>query len=357
VILGALAKQEINWLKSNPPAADNVQEDGIVMSSRVRLARNLSNQPFPLRADRILQLSTMDKVVSAVQSINLLSNAYVHKLNDLDKIDRLLLMERHLISHEHASNINGGPGLVFTRDETISIMVNEEDHLRMQVITPGLSPKIAWKTLNEIDDGLNEKLKFAFHPRWGYLTACPTNIGTGMRVSCLMHLPGLVITNEIEGLFSGWTRVGLRARGCWGVGAGPLGDIFQISNAVTLGKNEESIIDDLGKVVNSIIRYEKGARQKLLKDSLKEKVEDNIYRSYGILSFAKSIETEEAIQHISKLKLGLSLKMKLAVKLDSIDQLIFTIQPAHLQEIVGRELTAEQRDATRAELIRKSLIN
>jgi protein arginine kinase len=265
-------------------------------------------------------------------------------------------MERHLISHEHAVKFTGEPGLIFTKDEKVSIMINEEDHVRLQVLNPGLSVMQSWETVSRLDDRLNEYLEFGYHPNFGYLTACPTNVGTGLRVSCLLHLPGLVMTDEIDRLINGLSRMGLSARGFYGEGTKPVGDIYQISNAVTLGKTEKSIIDNLEKVIHSISRYEKEARKKILENKFKQNLEDKIYRAYGILAYAKLIDSEEAMLHISKLKLGVYLKSKLPIKTDFIDQLLFIIQPAHLQELVGRELAVSQRDVVRTELIRKNLL-
>ncbi|MFN3966379.1 MAG: ATP--guanido phosphotransferase, partial [Endomicrobiia bacterium] len=196
--LNELAKKKIGWIE--PEDKKNL---GIVLSTRIRLARNLFEKPFPGRANKSIQIEVFDKLVDAINNIHQLKNAYILKLMEYDKIDRRLLMERHLISHELATKKEGEPGVIFTPDEKISIMVNEEDHYRIQIISSGLSAIHLWNVISKIDDELNKKLNFAFHKRFGFLTACPTNVGSGLRVSCLMHIPALVLTNEIEKLIQG----------------------------------------------------------------------------------------------------------------------------------------------------------
>lgn len=337
---------------------DTLATDGIVISSRIRLARNVTGLPFPNRADKELQMKIFDKVVCAIEDIAELKNASVLKLNNYDKIDRRLLMERHLISYELARKSDGAPGVIFTHDEKISIVVNEEDHLRIQIITPGLSLIPSWRIISKIDTELDEQIEFAFNKKFGFLTACPTNVGTGLRVSCLMHLYALVATDEIEKLITGLEKVNISTRGFYGEGTKPLGDMFQVSNATTLGKTEKEFVESFEKIVYKIVNYEKDARKKILRDSIQyNKTLDKIYRAYGILSYSRSIDSDEAILHLTKLRFGSELKLKLNVDRTELDQLIFSIQPGHLQEILGKELTAEERDIVRAELIRERLFS
>ncbi len=349
--LNELAKKKIGWIEST-----DKQEPGIVLSTRIRLARNLSEKPFPGRANKSIQVEIFDKVVEAVEDISQLKNAYIIKLTEYDEIDRRLLMERHLISYEHAVKTEGEPGVIFTPDEKISIMVNEEDHCRTQIISSGLLSISLWNIISKIDDQLNKKLNFAFHKRFGFLTTCPTNVGSGLRISCLMHLPGLVFTDEIEKLTHGLQKVNLSVRGFYGEGTKPIGDIFQISNAVTIGKPESELIWDFEKIITTIIKYEHDARKKLLQKN-RHKLEDKFYRAYGILLHAREIDSEEAISHLSKLRLWNEIDQNINLNKKEVDQLIFTIQPGHLQEIVNKELTPQERDIIRIKLIREKLFN
>ena len=351
MILNDLAKQRINWLP------DSINENNIVLSSRVRLARNLNNYPFPIRLNKQQQILLLDNIVSVVQKIWNFSEIQILKLNDLDKVDRMLLMERHLVSYNHAVNVSGEPGLIYKKDETLSIMINEEDHLRTQIIGKGLSLRGIWETLSEIDDKLNRYLLFAFHKKYGFLTSCPTNVGTGLRVSCLVHLPGLVLTEQIEKLIDNLLKIGICVRGFHGEGTDPEGDIFQISNTRTLGKTEEDIISDFEKVILTIIKYEKEARKKLIENKFRQRVEDAVYRAYGIMYNAKLLNSNELVAYISKILLGLWLKMDLSIKTDLIYQLIFILQPAHLQEFIGKQIDSQQRDGIRAELIHRYLFS
>ncbi|OGS22636.1 MAG: protein arginine kinase [Elusimicrobia bacterium RIFOXYA2_FULL_39_19] len=345
--LNTLAMHKIPW----------IEHGEIVISSRIRLARNIPGVQFPSKADKSTQVNVFDTLVAVIPEVAELRNAQVLRLNDFDKIDRRLLMERHLISHELAVKTNGEPGLVYKNTEEVSIMINEEDHYRLQIITPELSLKKSWETLSKIDDELNAKLNFSFHKRFGYLTACPTNVGTGIRVSCLLHLPALAMTENIDKLVNGLTKVNVSVRGFYGEGSQPLGDIFQISNSVTLGKTENEIIESFIKVIHTVSKYEQEAREKLLQKEARHKIEDRIHRAYGILSYAKTIDSEEAILHLTSLKLANELNIELNFDKDQIDQLIFIIQPGHLQQIQNSELNSQQRDIARADIIRKRLFH
>ncbi|MDI6641108.1 MAG: protein arginine kinase [Elusimicrobiota bacterium] len=352
--LNQLAKQKISWVEKNGKS----QDDSIVISSRIRLARNVADLPFPNRAGKDLQKEIFNRVICAIEDIPEFKNASVLELNDYDKIDRRLLMERHLISYDLARKFDGEPGVIFTQDEKISIMVNEEDHLRIQIITPGLSVISSWRIISKIDNELDEQIEFAFNKKFGFLTACPTNVGTGLRVSCLMHLCALVATDEIEKLITGLEKVNISTRGFYGEGTKPLGDIFQVSNATTLGKTEEEFVNSFYKIVCKIVNYERDARKKIMQDGIQyNKTLDKIYRAYGILSYSRSIDSNEAISHLTKLRFGSDLKLKLSVDGTELDQLIFIIQPGHLQEILGKEISPEERDIVRAQLIRERLFS
>ncbi|MFH2070055.1 MAG: ATP--guanido phosphotransferase [Elusimicrobiota bacterium] len=346
MILGDLAKRKISWVNGG----------GIVLSTRARIARNLHDRYFPSRADASALRDVFDCTVSAVSGIPQFSDASVLKLNALDRIDRHLLMERHLISHEMASlkRTTDEQGVVFTSDEKVSIMINEEDHIRIQCLLQGLATNSAYLIASGTEDSLGNVMKFAYSRRYGFLTSCPTNVGTGLRISCLLHLPAMVLTDSIENLLNGIRKARMVARGFYGEGTKPIGDIFQISNSTTLGATGEEIVHRFDRVVRTITRYETEARRKLLKES-KHKLEDMIYRAYGILEYARSISSEEAILCLTKIRLCSDLNINLPVNSNHVDQLIFILQPGHLQEISNRALSPEERDIERTRLIRERL--
>jgi len=356
--LQEMAKNRTVWLSSEG------QEAEVVLSSRIRLARNLLGKPFPARANKNIQQETLNLIEEAVkktslfrqgESVSGMMGAIFLSLNSLDKIDRQFLMERHLISYEHAQ-ANHLRGVVVGPEEKISMMINEEDHLRLQSLESGFALNNAWENLNSLDDELAKFLPFAFSQQWGFLTACPTNTGTGLRASCLMHLPALVYSEEIEHVLQNLSKIGMVARGFYGEGTKVLGDFFQISNATTLGQTENEIIDNLGRVVKQIIDYEKKSRIKLTEDvTTKTKIEDTIYRAYGLLANARTITYEETIGHLSKIRLGIYLGLDLPVEINILNELLLLTQPAHLQEIADKELSAIQRDILRAEFIRQKL--
>ena len=334
-----------------------MNDNGTVISSRIRLARNISKVPFPCKASKNEQAGVFDAIVGVIPEIIELRNAQVLRLNDYDKIDRRLLMERHLVSYDLASKATGEPGLIFNSNEEVSVMVNEEDHYRLQSISQGLSIAHSWNMLSAIDDSLNEKLNFAFHERYGFLTSCPTNTGTGLRASCLLHLPALAMTESMEKLVSGLLKMNISVRGFYGEGSQPLGDIFQVSNAVSLGKSETELIENFEKIVETVIKYEQEAKNKISMGTLKARMEDRISRAYGILTHARAIDSEEAIGHLTKLKLTDDMGMNLSFNRDQLDQLVFIIQPGHLQEMENSILEETRRDIYRAEFIRKRLFN
>lgn len=238
MIFTELAKKKIKWISTN------INEDNIVLSSEVRLVRNLKDIPFPSHLNRQKQRIVFDEIVAVLGELNNLNELQIVRLNELEKIDRKLLLERCLISREHAINKSGEPGLIFSKDEILSFMVNEYDHLIIKCLNAGLSLRNIWNTLDELDDKFNKYLKFAYHNRFGYLTSCPFDAGTGMKASCILHLPGLVMINKIEKLSSGLKKIGLSIKGFYGEGSKIEGDIFQISNNITLGKTEQDIFNE-----------------------------------------------------------------------------------------------------------------
>jgi protein arginine kinase len=342
------------WLKSSGAESD------IVISSRLRLARNLADYPFNSRASAQTR-KEVEVLLKDVLTGNGIARALTYvSLGHAPLLDRQVLLERHLISKEHAAvdkSLGTGVverGVAVSRQETLAIMVNEEDHLRVQVLRSGFQFEEAWKELGAVDDALARNLKFAFSSQFGYLTCCPTNVGTGLRVSVMLHLPALVITKQLDKVFEALSRINFNVRGFFGEGSQAMGDFYQISNQVTLGKSEEEMIEEMNKVIPQIIDFERTCRQKLLEGN-RERLEDSVWRSYGILTTARYITTEETMERLSALRLGVHLDLLSDVPIKTINELFICTQPGHLQKIEGRALEAEERDAVRAALIRRKL--
>ncbi len=342
-----LLKSTSEWLKGIGPNSN------IVISSRVRLARNLDNIPFPNRADKNESGEVLNSVKEAVYGIDVLKEAMFLELESLDNVDKQFLIERHLMSHEHAMKPNN-KALVISSDEVISIMVNEEDHLRMQVIRSGFDLEVAWEMMNGIDDELAKKLNFAFSPEWGFLTACPTNTGTAMRGSVMLHLPALVMTKQINKVLAAIAKLSFTTRGLYGEGTQASGNFFQISNQVSLGHSETEILENLKGLIRQVIEQEEQSRQALMVQS-REIVEDRIWRAYGTLKSAYIISSQETIELLSMVRLGNDLGILKDFNRGLINELFITTQPAHLQKMEGKKITANERDAKRANLIRTKL--
>ncbi|UCG35718.1 MAG: protein arginine kinase [Candidatus Omnitrophota bacterium] len=336
-----------SWLSGKGPSSE------IVFSSRMRLARNLKGVPFPSRANPAQREEVLKKIEGVHAKIKHLDKSFFVKMDDLPGLDKNFLIERHLISKEHTST-ETSRGLVVTGDERIAIMVNEEDHLRMQVITSGFDLPKCWGILDEIDSELNKTIAFSFHPQIGYLTACPTNVGTALRASCMLHLPALVFTKRINKILELLAKISFTTRGLFGEGTQALGNFFQVSNQVCLGPSEKELMENLVGVVNQILTQEMDARDVLLKKH-KITVEDSIWRAAGILTNSRLINTREALSHLSMLSLGLDLGIIKGIKKELINNLFIIIQPAHLQKIEGRQLKESERDYIRAEVLRQKL--
>jgi protein arginine kinase len=335
------------WLRGEGPHRQ------IVISSRVRLARNLRNRPFPGWAKKAERTSILELIRSHVEALPEMQEAFSESLQDLTALDRQVLVERHLISREHAAK-GGGSAVVVNRRQTVSIMINEEDHLRMQSIRSGLQLKQAFKLIDKIDSALESKLDFAFDSRLGYLTACPTNVGTGMRASAMLHLPGLVLSELINQVVQAVSKIGLAVRGLYGEGTEAMGNLFQISNQTTLGEKEEEIINRLSKVIETIIEKEHDARQILLQKK-SNTLFDQIGRAYGVLTYAHAMPSKEALNLLSIMKLGMDLGAFPEDQRLQIDELFIDTQPAHLQKSSQQKLNAEERDHLRARIIRDRL--
>jgi protein arginine kinase len=329
--------------------------DRIVMSSRVRLARNLKDAAFPVWAKKPERVKILETIRPAVESLPELTGAFSEAMDNLGALDKQILVERHLISREHAAK-SSGSGLVLNREETFCVMINEEDHLRMQALRPGLQLRQAWNAIDHLDSELEKKLDYAFDGDLGYLTACPTNLGTGIRVSAMLHLPGLVLGEQINPIIQSVNKLGLAVRGLYGEGTEALGNVFQVSNQMTLGENESAIVERLEKVLSQIIEHEENARQTLLEKKTKV-VFNHIGRAYGILANAHSISSKETMNLLSLMRLGVDMGLFPGAERSLVDELFLVTQPAHLQKKLSDKLSAEERDLIRADMVRERLKN
>ena len=329
--------------------------DRIVISSRVRLARNLRGSAFPGWAKKPERVKVFEIVQPAVSSLLDMKDSFFEAMDNFTALDKQILVERHLISREHAAK-NVGSGLVLNREETFSVMINEEDHLRMQALRPGLQLRAAWNAIDAFDTALEKKLDFAFDNELGYLTACPTNLGTGIRVSAMLHLPGCVLDEQINPIIQSVNKLGLAVRGLYGEGTEALGNIFQVSNQMTLGETESVIVERLEKVLAQIIEHEQNARERLLEKKPKV-VFNHIGRAYGVLANAHSISSKETMNLLSLLKLGVDMSLFPGADRALVDELFLITQPAHLQKQVSDKLSAEERDLIRADMVRERLKN
>ncbi len=337
------------WMKDEGPESD------IVISSRIRIARNLSQHPFPLLATNQQAKDVMDQLTEVSQSGKLSSIGQFETiiLSDLTELDKRVLVEKHLISPNLANESRNG-AVILSNNESVSIMINEEDHLRIQCLYPGFQIKEAWSLANGIDDIFEEHADYAFDEKRGYLTTCPTNVGTGIRASVMMHLPALVLSNQINRILTAVTQVGLVVRGLYGEGSEALGNLFQVSNQITLGQSENEIIENLYSVARQIIEHEKAARKRLMQES-RIRIEDRVRRSYGILSYASIMDSKESAQRLSDVRLGADLGILKEVTPQMLNELLVMTQPGFLQQTFDEKMSPEQRDLRRAELIRKQL--
>ncbi len=331
-------------------------ESDIVISSRVRMARNIESISFPHYLDKEKSGDVIDRVYKAINKGNLcLENKFeLIKMDEIDIIERSNYVEKHLISPSLAKNVSGGAVLI-NNEETIGIMINEEDHIRIQCLYPGLQLEKCFSMADKIDDLLEESIVYAFDEQLGYLTSCPTNVGTAIRTSVMLHLPGLGLTGYINGVINTANKIGLAVRGIYGEGTEYLGDIYQISNQITLGMSEEEIITNLKDITLQIIQNERIAWRKLL-DTKSIELEDKVYRSYGTLKSARLLSSKEAMQLISDVKLGVNLKLIDGISIEQLNELITIIQPGYLQKHFKSQLTGIERDAKRAQLTRENIL-
>ena len=353
-------RQTPGWL-----AGGRCDED-VVLSSRVRLARNIAGFRFAPRASVEERHELIRQIRAGMTSAELVGqsesqdSAVWFDIDALDQFQRDVFAERQLISHQHAKGRKTKDGdpravVVFPRGQSISIMVNEEDHLRMQAVLPGFALGEAMQEIGRIDDRIERELDYAFSPRFGYLTACPTNVGTGIRVSVMLHLPALRILGEIDKVKRAAADMSLAVRGFWGEGSEAEGDLYQLSNQTTLGKSEDLILSELERsIVPRVIGFERHARDILL-NKRRLVGEDLVYRALGTLTHARRLSTGEAMSRLSELRLGISLGILEGHRLESINRLLLEIHPAHLQQAAGRSLGRSERASARATLLRERL--
>ena len=349
--LDDLASSSGEWLKGTGPESD------IVISSRIRLARNLADFPFISRtteADRAEIEKTLHSHVTALQESGKFPKETLYfNVGDLEEVDRQFLVERQLISREQSES-EGARAAVIDPSERFSVMINEEDHLRFQVMHSGLDLGSTWQQINELDDLIEEQATYAFSDKFGYLTACPTNVGTGVRVSVMLHLPALVITRQIEKVFKSLQKINLAVRGLYGEGSQAMGDFYQISNQITLGLTEEELTKKVSDVVPVLIDYERQAREFLVRES-HETLHDRVSRAYGILRTAQTISSEETMHLLSSVRMGINLGLITDLEIPTVNKLFLHTQPAHLQKLTGIELDKSDRDIERATYLRRHL--
>ena len=341
----------LSWLEASGDHAD------IVLSTRVRLARNLQGHAFGPRARVNDREAVLELFKSSVERAETLASGTLLEMPDVATRTRRILLERRLVTKDllgEEEDPPRGTAVHLSSRDPISVMVNEEDHLRVQSLLSGLRIREAWRMVDRLDEELGRELPYAYHPEFGFLTSCPTNVGSGLRASVFMHLPGLVLTKEIAKVLEGLGQVGLTFRGLYGEGSEVVGNFFQVSNQTTLGKTEEDLVDHLDKVARQVIQYEVQARQVLLRDA-RGVTEDKIWRAYGLLRYARSLSFEELMNLLSGVRLGLSLKLLPGLRVYTLNKMMIFTQPAHLEQAAGRELPSSESDTHRAAYVRRIL--
>ncbi|HEX5269447.1 MAG TPA: protein arginine kinase [Gemmataceae bacterium] len=345
--LDSLTQTSGEWLRGTGPESD------IVISSRIRLARNVAAFPFTNRASAYQKAEIEIMLRDRVARLDLDPRLEYINVPNLSPLDRQFLVERQLISRELAA-AEGPRGVALAPRETVSLMINEEDHLRLQVMRSGFALDEAWQDIDRVDDMLEARISYAFSDEFGYLTACPTNVGTGMRASVMLHLPALVWSKQIEKVFRALQKINLAVRGLYGEGSRASGDFYQISNQVTLGKSETQILNEIREVIPQIITYERQARNAMLKES-RQSIHDRVSRAYGTLCSATMMTSEETMDLLSSVRLGVNMGLLDDVTIVTVNELFIHTQPAHLQKLMGSLLDGEERNAARARYLRTRL--
>jgi protein arginine kinase len=345
--LDSLTHTSGEWLRGIGPESD------IVISSRIRLARNLAAFPFTNRASAHQKAEIEASLRERINKMDLDPRLSYVNVPGLSALDRQFLVERQLISRELAA-AEGPRGVALVPQETVSLMVNEEDHLRLQVMRSGFALDEAWQDIDKVDDLLEQRVTYAFSEEFGYLTACPTNVGTGMRASVMLHLPALVLTKQIEKVFRALQKINLAVRGLYGEGSRASGDFYQISNQVTLGKSEATILSEIREVIPQIITYERQARATLVRET-RQMLQDKVSRALGTMRSATMMTSEETMDLLSSVRLGINLGLLAELTMPTVNELFIHTQPAHLQKLMGQPLDGEERNAARARYLRTRL--
>jgi protein arginine kinase len=349
--LSLLTDGGVGWLDASGP------ESHLVLSTRVRLARNLTGHLFQMRNTEGERERVLELVQRAARESVLLRRAVSFRLDQLDRSERQLLHERHLVSKELAAldpDARPRSGASVLIGDRLGVMLNEEDHLRLQGLRSGFALEAAYAEVDRLDAELGQRLPFAFHPEFGYLTSCPTNVGTGLRASVLIHLPGLVLTKEISKVLQGLAQVGLTFRGLYGEGSEVVGNFFQLSNQTTLGKSEHELLEHLGRMVRQVIDYEEQARQVLLRDA-PAIMEDKVWRAFGLLRYARSLSFEEAMNLLSGVRLGVGMGLIPGLGMYTLNKLLVYAQPAHLGVTQGAGSSESELALARATYVRRVL--
>jgi len=348
----AIPDHGLSWLEASGEHAD------VVLSTRVRLARNLQGHAFGLRARVNDREAVLRQFKDSTERSTVLKGGTLLEMSSMADRTRHILLERRLVTKdllgEEGSEPAHGTAVHFSRVDPVSVMVNEEDHLRVQSLLSGLRIQEAWRIVDRLDEDLGRELPFAYHNDFGYLTSCPTNVGSGLRASVFMHLPGLVLTKEIGKALRGLGELGLTFRGLYGEGSEVVGNFFQVSNQTTLGRTEEDLVDHLDRIVRKVIEDELHARQILLRDA-RGVTEDKIWRAYGLLRYARALSFEELMNLLSGVRLGASLKLLPGLRVYTLNKMMIFTQPAHLGQAAGRDLSSTEGDAHRAAYVRRIL--
>jgi len=357
----AVARAGMAWME---PAGE---ESDIVLSTRIRLARNLQGLPFSGQAPPALRTEVLARVRASASSVDGLDGLTILELDVLPVHQQRLLLERRVVSRElvgevplagdsalEGTALGTAAAVLLADDPFISVMVNEEDHLRLQVMRPGFDLREAWNRMDLLDEALGSHLPYAYHPEFGFLTSCPTNVGTGLRASVLMHLPALVLTKEMNRVLRGLTEMGLTCRGLYGEGSDVIGNFFQVSNQTTIGRTEEALVDHLDQVARQVIQFERDARETLLREA-GDVTADKVWRAYGLLRYARALSFEEMMNLLSAVRLGSALKLIQGVRVYSLNRIMTCAQPGHLEDAAGRSLDSGERERHRASLVRSIL--
>jgi protein arginine kinase len=348
-------KETVNSAKSGWMAGGGPDGD-VLVSSRVRVARNLKGYAFP----HLLELEKAEQVIYGVQLAlegqevkGKIGELEITRMSELSPVERQILVEKHLISPNLLTEFQK-KALALRDDEVISIMINEEDHLRIQCLLPGLQLENAWSLVNQMDDALEHTLDYAFSVDFGYLTACPTNVGTGMRASVMLHLPGLVMVDQVGAVLATISKLGFTVRGLYGEGTEALGNLFQLSNQVTLGHSEEEIINSLNSVARQVMTQEREARKALLQQR-RDQLEDKVGRSYGLLKHAHIVSSEEAMRRLSDVRMGVDLQLITGPTTEQLTELMVMTRSSYLMHQREGKLNSLQLDILRAQTIRNKL--